>query len=97
MPTFKWQQVFPDFLPECMPAIPETWRDVSWENDSCPCFSAPAAGGMSIFVYVGFPEDGAQTFTVHNWIDDTDLFEHNFDVWDDVIKHVEELKRAGTD
>ena len=36
-----YQTAFPDYDPNTMPAIPETWRDVSWKNDTCPSFEAP--------------------------------------------------------
>ena len=36
----SYQTAFPDFDPATMPDIPESWRDVSWHNDACPCFQA---------------------------------------------------------
>lgn len=38
--TFKTE--FPDFDPATMPAIPVGFDDVSWANDVCPSFFAPA-------------------------------------------------------
>lgn len=50
-----YQQEFPTFPPETMPAIPASWSDLSWHNDACPFFLISASLG----VWVDFvdPED----------------------------------------
>ena len=59
----SYQTAFPDFDPATMPDIPESWRDVSWHNDACPCFEAMRG------------DNGGNWKACRVWIDfaDTDL------------------------
>jgi hypothetical protein len=85
----SYREAFPDFDPATMPAIPETWKDVSFKQDICPCFETPSG----LFVYVDFAdpsdrelEDGSR-FTVITaedkvFVVDVELIT---DSWEEVI------------
>ena len=53
-----WIAEFPDFPADTMPAIPQTWRDISWANEPCPCF----APSDSLAVYVDFSDVAKREF-----------------------------------
>jgi hypothetical protein len=66
MRTYRTE--FPTFDPATMPAIPATWLDTSWHNDTCPSFQC---GALRIFVDYAEPEhrEIAETprYSVHLW------------------------------
>lgn len=47
-----WQHEFPDYPADSMPALPETWQDMSWANDAAPFFLISEGAG----VFVDFPD-----------------------------------------
>jgi len=54
----KFRTEFPDYDPASMPAIPATWTDVSWHNDSCPSFDT----GTGLMVYVDYADPEQREF-----------------------------------
>jgi hypothetical protein len=54
-----YQVEFPDFDPATLPAIPASFEDVSWHNDSCPSFLNEAAG---LIIFVDFADPAAREF-----------------------------------
>lgn len=85
--TFRTE--FPDFDPATMPAIPETWIDQSWHNETCPRFHTP----NGLVVFVDFADDGDREFgggtrfSVHIDGDDLEVL-HEGDDWDAVLAFV---------
>jgi hypothetical protein len=87
--TPKWKAAFPDFPYADMPAIPETWEDISWRNEMCPQFDTKR--GCVVFVDFAdpaqreFPE--CCRFTAHT---DNDAREPLFetDDWQAVLNFV---------
>lgn len=84
----SYREEFPNYPPADLPPIPETWRDSSWRNDSCPSWEA---GCVRVFVdYLEpaqreFPD--VKRFSVQG-SDHTDtLFES--DDWGEVLAFVE--------
>lgn len=63
--TFRKE--FPDYDAATLPAIPDSWTDQSWHNDTCPSFCT--GNGVVVFVDYGDTakrefSDGVR-FTVH--------------------------------
>lgn len=54
----SWRTEFSDYPPADMPAVPASWVDVSWRNDSCPSFSHPA----SYALFVDYADRGSREF-----------------------------------
>jgi hypothetical protein len=87
-----YRKEFPDFDPATMPAIPATWVDTSWRNDSCPGFRTMT--GLTVFVDFAdnalreWPE--GQRFSISL---DPEMHDGNdplcgFDKWEDALAYV---------
>ena len=50
---------FPDFDVLTLPAIPVEWRDTSWRNETCPCFTIEDTG---MVVYVDYLDPAMREF-----------------------------------
>jgi len=51
--TYKTE--FTEFDVSTLPAIPATWRDISWHNDACPSWRTP--NGWHVFVDFANPAE----------------------------------------
>lgn len=87
-----YQTEFTDFPPETMPPIPAGWADLSWANDTCPCFDT--GNGRLVFVDFADPalrevSEGPRFAVVRNPEIDGEaktLFES--DDWDAILQFV---------
>lgn len=90
---------FPDFDLSSLPDIPADWEDISWRNDSCPCFEIwkDDKTGNRIYMFVDYADaskrelpDSEYRFSLYSEIyegdgcDCTTLVETND--FDDVLK-----------
>jgi len=61
-----WRYEFPDYPIADMPDVPDTWKDVSWHNDTCPSFETPS--GNTVYIDRAIDADrempGAERFHI---------------------------------
>lgn len=77
---------FPQYDISTLPALPSTWVDVSWHNDSCPSWQAG-----SVFVYISEenPDDREVVGGERYWVcDDHGTTLLSTDDWSEVLNFV---------
>jgi len=53
-----YESEFPDYPAGTIPSIPRDWRDISWHNDTCPCWLTP----NNLTVYIDYPDHADREF-----------------------------------
>ncbi len=87
-------QEFPDFDLASLPEIPESWKDASWHNETCPGFNPFG----TVYVFVDYPNaadrefpECEERFSVIDHAGGVVSHYHGND-WDAVLEMVESLQ-----
>lgn len=85
---------FPEFDQATLPAIPDSWEDVSWHNDACPSFYSEDAK-MTIHIDFANPAErefqGSESRFIVTWEGKGPMpFELQTDDWWEVLDTVAE-------
>jgi hypothetical protein len=78
---------FPDFHPDSLPAIPDSWNDVSWKNDCCPSWETP--NGFLVYVDYEYVCDREAPTDGRYGVWTTDDCIYCGDDWSEVLRLVE--------
>ena len=54
----QWQREFPDYPADGMPALPASWSDTSWHNDSAPSFLI----SDRLLIWIDYPDAALSEF-----------------------------------
>ena len=90
----KFHNVFTDYLLADMPAIPATWKDISWGNDACPSFQASGNDENGLIVFVDYKNESdrelpeSTRYSIVSTIDGENNYPLDSDNWQDILAYV---------
>ena len=98
----SYREAFPHISPLEMPAIPDSWVDISYRNDSCPRFIAHSSPVGRVCVWIDREDPDAREVSSPRYtvvVDDPDYgdghhAEYQTDRWTVALAYIDGLAEA---